>query len=100
MRLRRGRQAKHRQGGYAYGSPPFGWRADDGDLVPDPAEQATISRAQALRAEGASLRSIAATLDAEGRPPRRGGDWQPTSLARVLQRAEDPMDATPTAVTS
>ena len=32
----------------------------------------------------ASLRAIAATLEAEGRPTRRGGHWQPTVLAKIL----------------
>ena len=83
-RLRAGRRQKAAQGGYAYGAPPFGWRADDGELVPIDAEQSTIARIKELRTEGASLRAIAATLEAEGRPTRRGGHWQPTVLAKIL----------------
>jgi len=37
-----------------------------GELTPDPAEQAALARMRAMRDQGASLRGIAATLDAEG----------------------------------
>ena len=33
LRLRSGRQRKHEMGGFAYGSPPFGWRSENGELV-------------------------------------------------------------------
>ncbi|MDP8931146.1 MAG: recombinase family protein, partial [Actinomycetota bacterium] len=36
LRLRRGRAHKAEQGGFAYGSPGFGWRSRDGVLVEDP----------------------------------------------------------------
>src|SRR5262252_7034966 len=38
-RLRNGRAEKAARGGYAYGGPPFGWRAEGGELVPAPREQ-------------------------------------------------------------
>ena len=42
-RLERGRQAKAAQGGYAgYGSPAFGQKAVNGELVDDPSEQEII----------------------------------------------------------
>lgn len=89
LRLRSGRRRKHTQGGYAYGGPPYGWQAHDRELVPVPAEQAVIARIVELRAQGSSLRQIAATLAAEGHPPRRGDTWRPNVLAAILTRAGD-----------
>jgi DNA invertase Pin-like site-specific DNA recombinase len=82
-RLRRGRLHKAESGGYAHGAPPYGWRAESGELVPDPAEQAVVERVRALRREGLSLRDIAGLLNAEGVPSKRGGLWYPASVARV-----------------
>jgi hypothetical protein len=40
-----------------------------------------------LRAEGLSLRAIAARLNAEGHTTRRGKLWNQVQVARVLARA-------------
>ena len=85
-RMQSGRAEKARQGGYAYGSPAYGQRAEGGQLVTDESEQATIGRIRELHAEGKSLREIAATLDAEGLKPKRGGSWHARTVARVLNR--------------
>ena len=85
-RLRDGRRLKAEQGRYAHGRPPFGWRAEGGELVEAPAEQATLARIRELRGHGQSLRNIAATLEAEDRCPRRGQHWAPNVLARILER--------------
>jgi hypothetical protein len=85
LRLRVGRELKHRGGGYAYGAPSIGYRAEAGQLVPDPSEQRILERVRELAASGASLRTIAATLTDEGYPTRRGGRWQPTQIARILK---------------
>lgn len=85
LRLRAGRRRKAEQGGFAFGSPAYGYQSHDGSLIPDPAEQAAVARAKALRADGASLRIIAATLDAEGHRPKRGDHWHPNSVARILK---------------
>jgi putative DNA-invertase from lambdoid prophage Rac len=53
---------------YLGGMVPFGFRVgDDGGLVPDEAEQAVIAKARSLRADGATLRAIQATLEAHHR---------------------------------
>jgi DNA invertase Pin-like site-specific DNA recombinase len=88
LRLRVGRLRKRQNGGYAYGAPPTGYRAEAGQLVPDPAGQRILERARQLRAGGASLRAIAAALTAEGYQTKRGGRWQPTQVARLLKPAE------------
>jgi hypothetical protein len=54
--------------------------------VAEETEQAALARMRALQVEGASLRAIAATLDAEGHKPKRGGTWQPRQVGRILER--------------
>ena len=88
-RMRNGRAAKAEAGGYAYGGPPYGQRADGGQLVPDEAEQAVLARMRAMRDEGASLRDIADALNAEGIRARRG-PWHPQTVARALGRGALP----------
>jgi DNA invertase Pin-like site-specific DNA recombinase len=87
-RLRDGRRHKAETGGYAHGRPPYGWRAEGGELVEDEAEQVVLARIQQLHAEGSSLRTIAAALEAEGHRPRRGQRWHPNTLARILERQQ------------
>ena len=84
-RMRNGRAAKAKAGGYAYGGPPYGWRAEGKALVPDEGEQAVLARMRAMRDGGASLRQIADALNAEGIAPRRGL-WHPQTVSRALER--------------
>lgn len=86
LRLAAGRRRKGDTGGYAYGAPPLGFRAEGGALVPDEREAAVLARMRELRAAGASLRQIGATLTQEGHHPKRGSVWHPASIARVLNR--------------
>lgn len=84
LRLRSGRGRKAHDGGYAFGAPPFGFRVEDGGLVPDETEQQTLDRAQELQADGAFIREIATTLNEEGLRTKRGTRWHPTTVARCL----------------
>src|SRR4051812_48713744 len=85
-RLRAGRRLKHDQGGFGFGSPPFGYRAHEKTLIEDEHEQDALARIRGLRAEGVSLREIASVLDSEGFKPRRSPSWQPSVLSRILRR--------------
>lgn len=87
-RMRAGRKMKAEAGGYAFGGPPLGFKAQDRALVPDPQEQATLARIQELRNEGKSLRAIAAILESEGHSPKRSARWHPQTLAQVVRRLE------------
>jgi DNA invertase Pin-like site-specific DNA recombinase len=87
LRLRLGRRRKAERGGFAYGSPPYGWKASRGELVPDPVEQDGLSLARRLRQEGRSLIQIADALEGAGFSPRRGTRWHPTTVKRILERA-------------
>ncbi|WP_244888743.1 recombinase family protein [Streptomyces purpureus] len=84
-RLRNGRAAKAEKGGYAYGSPQYGWASDkDKNLVEVDAEQAGRARAKELRAEGLSYEAIGQKLAEEGHKTKRGGKWHPATVARLL----------------
>jgi resolvase-like protein len=72
----------------AAGSPPYGYRIDNGDLVPEPAEQGALARIAELGAAGATLREMARTLDAEGHRAKRADRWHPESLRRILKRLQ------------
>lgn len=88
LRLQRGRALKAERGGYAYGSPPFGFRAEGGQLVPEPTEQIALEVAVRLRGEGRSLREVARALEDAGHASKRGATWHPATVARLLARAE------------
>lgn len=87
LRLRNGRRRKHEQGGYAYGRPPYGYRAEAGELVAVAEQQAVLDRMRELRRGRWTLREIAATLNDEGVPGPAGGAWSGTAVQRALQRA-------------
>ncbi len=87
QRMAKGKREKRSQGGYTGGAPPFGFDSDhQGNLVPNPEMQATINRIRELHNSGASLRSIVAVLENEGRSTRSGSSWYPASVSRVLAR--------------
>jgi DNA invertase Pin-like site-specific DNA recombinase len=71
------------------GTTPLGYRTVQTDagaqLVSDEAEQETVRMARELRAAGLTLRAIAARLASAGRTTKRGGRWQPETIAKVLR---------------
>ena len=87
-RLRRGREHKAASGGYAHGAPPYGFRPDSGQLLPEPEEQRVILTMIEMRDAGLSLRDIAAGLNEAGVPSKRGGRWHPQTVARVLRSTD------------
>lgn len=86
-RLERGRRTKAAQGGYAgYGSPAFGLRSVNGELVRDPQEQRVIELIRRHHKSGKSLQQIANWLNSQGYTTKRGQDWKRISVKRVLDR--------------
>jgi len=85
-RLKAGRAAKAEAGGFAYGSPPYGWRSVNGDLVAVPEEQEALSLMVTMREDGASLPAICTALSEAGHTTKRGGTWHPTTVAKILAR--------------
>lgn len=84
-RMQAGIRAKAAAGGYVGGQPPYGWRAQRGELVEHPAEQAAVAFARQLRSEGCTLRVVAARLAEAGYPPRRGSRWHPSAVAALVR---------------
>ncbi len=86
-RLEQGRRSKAAQGGYAgYGSPPYGLKTENGDLVEDPAEQKVIELIRRHHKSGKSLQKIADWLNQQGYRTKRGSNWKRISVKRVLDR--------------
>lgn len=71
------------------GAPRLGERvaADGVHVERDGAEAEALALIEALRRQGMTIRGIADELTARG-VPARGGRWHPTTVARVLRRAE------------
>ncbi|MEU6206377.1 recombinase family protein [Micromonospora musae] len=86
LRMRRGRRMKATRGGYAFGSPAFGQRSVNKQLVKDPTEQQTLKRLYELADSGRSTRQTAAQLNAEGRLTKRGRPWTSAGVSDVLRR--------------
>ncbi|GAA0379945.1 recombinase family protein [Streptomyces blastmyceticus] len=83
-RLRNGRKNKATQGGYAYGSPRYGKKSVNKELVDDDIEDKGKGCARELRAEGLSYREICDTLAEEGVRTKKGGKWHPSTVQRML----------------
>ena len=87
QRLDRGRRAKAERGGYAgYGSPAFGCKVLNGELVQDPDEQQVIELIRRHHKSGKSLQQVADWLNQHGYRTKRGQEWKRISVKRVLDR--------------
>ncbi len=76
-------KARHR----VYSRPVYGYNNTDGTLHANEEEQAVIEQAKKWRAKGMTYRRIAASLNADGVPTKRGGTWQHTTVRYILTRA-------------
>ncbi|MGA8724219.1 MAG: recombinase family protein [Acidimicrobiales bacterium] len=86
-RMMAGKAVKVARGGYGGGRPAYGFRASDGELVPDPGEEKLLAVVGKLRHNGLSYREIAAELTAKGYKTRRGGPWHPDQIRRIALHA-------------
>ena len=87
QRLEAARQMKAAKGGYAgYGSPAFGQKAIDGELVANSQEQEVIELIRRHHKSGKSLQQIADWLNNSGYKTKRGQQWRRISIKRVLDR--------------
>lgn len=84
LRLQAGIDRKRAEGGYWGGQPPYGWKAEGGELVVEPAEYAQIELMLAARQQGASLMEIATMLNRLEVPTKHGGRWQKNTIRRIL----------------
>ena len=85
--LTRAALSKKKARGERVGCVPLGARvaADGVHLEADPGEAEALEIVRELRTSGASIRAIAAELDARG-VPARGERWHPTTVARLIRR--------------
>jgi site-specific DNA recombinase len=74
------KKAHHR----VYSHTPYGFTREGDDLVVLASEQAVISRIQSRKANGYSLRKIAAELNADGVPTKQGRQWAAQTIKDVL----------------
>ena len=79
-------QHKASQGEYTGGQAPYGRRvAGDGErLEPDPTEDEARTVARQLRAQGLSLRRVAAELERRGVRSRTGRGFAPVQVKRMV----------------
>jgi site-specific DNA recombinase len=80
-----GRKQKAKEGGFAGGGAPYGYRSNgEGGLVIDPDEAAIVRQMFALRERRATYATIAETLNANGAKTRRGNSWRHGGVAYIL----------------
>lgn len=90
-----GRNARGKIDGERGGSVPMGYRRERDDtgkvvgLVVVDAEAQTVRAIFAQRAGGASLRTIAAYLNDNGIPARKGGQWYASAVKEVLSNEQE-----------
>ena len=85
-RIRAAHRRRQDAGLWRGGSPPYGYRLQDGRLVADPAEQGVIGWMEAQRQQGASYALIAAGLNDRMVPTRLGGMWHASTVRNILER--------------
>jgi len=86
--------AQLRADGVRLGAEALGWHRSDATDAKGrrrceevATEGATIRRMRELQQQGLYVREIAAVLQAEGRPTKRGGRWHVTTIQRILARS-------------
>ena len=82
-RMMAGKAAKVAKGGYGGGRPPYGYRAENGELVPDEQEQSLVETVVDLRKKGRSYREISAVLGGAGMTTRSGGEFNSNQVRRI-----------------
>jgi site-specific DNA recombinase len=81
--------AEHsRRDGEAGGRLPYAYLRHEGRLVVDPAQARLVRRIFAYRAQGLTLRAIAARLNERGHHSPQGARWHHSSVAAVLANVD------------
>jgi DNA invertase Pin-like site-specific DNA recombinase len=63
---------------------PYGWAAEDGQLVAVDDEQVVLRLVRERREEGRTLRAIAGELNDQAIPPKRGAAWHASWVRSIL----------------
>lgn len=88
IRTMMGREAKVKEGGYAGGKPPIGYRADNGELVIVPEEAEIVRLVFKLRAEGGTMIGIADELNKRGYRTKKGKEFKHSAVQTILNNEE------------
>ena len=84
MRTKSGRKIKAEFGGYSGGKPPYGYKAIDHKLVPNPKEAEMVCRVFSMRGANCTMQDIADTINDMGYRTRKGGYFVPSNIQRIL----------------
>lgn len=88
MRTTMGRRAKAKSGGYTGGKTPYGYRAENGELVIEPEEAKMVKEIFTLRSENWSYRRIADYLLLAGYVGREGRAVQYSTVAGIVKNED------------
>lgn len=88
VRTSMGRAAKVKEGGYAGGKPPIGYRVVDGCLVIVPEEAEIVRTVFELRKQGGTLIGIADELNKRGYKTKKGGAFLHSAVQTILNNEE------------
>lgn len=86
MRTSAGRNAKAKQGGWAGGGSPYGYRVFGKNLVVLQNEKKAIRKMFEMRSNGATLQEICDYLNEHNIPAKRGGIWASGSVFAILEK--------------
>ena len=84
LRTTMGRYATAREGGYAGGKPPLGYRAENGQLVIVPEEAEIVRKVFELRNQGCTLQGIADKLNELGYRSKKGKEFKHSAVQTIL----------------
>ena len=88
MRTAMGREAKAKQGGYAGGKPPLGYKAVDGVLTVVPEEAKIVRLIFQMRKEGMPMMGIASELNRLGYRTKKGLEFKHSAIQTILNNEE------------
>ena len=88
QRTAMGRYATAREGGYAGGKPPLGYKAVGGQLVIVPEEAEIVRLIFSLRAKGMTLMSITSELNKRGYRSKKGNEFKHSAIQTVLNNEQ------------
>ena len=88
MRTAMGRYATAREGGYAGGKPPLGYKAVDGQLVIVPEEAEIVRMVFLLREDGKTLQGIADELNKLGYRSKKGNAFKHSAIQTILNNVD------------
>ncbi len=84
-RQKRNKQSRRENGQWHGGTPPYGYRAEAGRLVPDPAEVARIHEvARRMLDDRETMHSIVTDWNNRGIQTRRGNHWRQANLRSIM----------------